>query len=151
MRIIKLNDDEWSHSSDDGSGYSNEGHFQNKKNMNESKIIDYVLGLFTKNEMSKDDIHWAINEKFDYDNEPLLILNRLISEGLILEMGEAYYCLTSEGRKAKNGYGKYVRNRKFWQYIDKANKVSTLVKFLYGAGGFIAGWLAKTLANVLGM
>lgn len=151
MRIIKLNDDEWSHSSDDGSGYSNEGHFQNKKNMNENKIIDYVLGLFTKNEMSKDDIHWAINEKFDYDNEPLLILNRLISEGLILEMGEAYYCLTSEGRKAKNGYGKYVRNRKFWQYIDKTNKVSTLVKFLYGAGGFIAGWLAKTLANVLGM
>ena len=151
MRIIKLNDDEWSHSSDDGSGYSNEGHFQNKKNMNENKIIDYVLGLFTKNEMSKDDIHWAINEKFDYDNEPLLILNRLISEGLILEMGEAYYCLTSEGRKAKNGYGKYVRNRKFWQYIDKANTVSTLVKFLYGAGGFIAGWLAKTLANVLGM
>lgn len=151
MRIIKLNDDEWSHSSDDGSGYSNEGHFQNKKNMNENKIIDYVLGLFTKNEMSKDDIHWAINEKFDYDNEPLLILNRLISEGLILEMGEAYYCLTSEGRKAKNGYGKYVRNRKFWQYIDKTNKVSTLVKFLYGAGGFIAGWLTKTLANVLGM
>lgn len=113
MRIIKLNDDEWSHSSDDGSGYSNEGHFQNKKNMNENKIIDYILGLFTKNEMSKDDIHWAINEKFDYDNEPLLILNRLISEGLILEMGEAYYSLTSEGRKAKNGYGKYVRNRKF--------------------------------------
>ena len=36
-------------------------------------------------------------------------------------------------------------------YIDKANKVSTLVKFLYGAGGFIAGWLAKALANVLGM
>lgn len=79
MRIIKLNDDEWSHSSDDGSGYSNEGHFQNKKNMNENKIIDYVLGLFTKKEMSKDDM------------------------------------------------------------------------FLYGAGGFIAGWLAKTLANVLGM
>ena len=41
--------------------------------MNENKIIDYILGLFTKNEMSKDDIHWAINEKFDYDNEPLLI------------------------------------------------------------------------------
>lgn len=68
-----------------------------------------------------------------------------------LEMGEAYYSLTSEGRKAKKGYAKYVRNRKFWQYIDKANKVSTLVKFLYGAGGFIAGWLAKALANVLGM
>lgn len=119
--------------------------------MNENKIIDYILGLFTKNEMSKDDIHWTINEKFDYDNEPLLILNRLIREGLILEMGEAYYSLTSEGRKAKNGYGKYVRNQKFWQYIDKTNKVSTLVKFLYGAGGFIAGWLAKALANVLGM
>ena len=98
MRIIKPNDDEWSHSSDDGSGYSNASHFQNKKNMNENKIIDYILGLFTK-----------------------------------------------------NGYGKYVRNRKFWQYIDKTNKVSTLVKFLYGAGGFIAGWLAKALANVLGM
>lgn len=98
MRIIKPNDDEWSHSSDDGSGYSNASHFQNKKNMNENKIIDYILGLFTK-----------------------------------------------------NGYAKYVRNRKFWQYIDKANKVSTLVKFLYGAGGFIAGWLAKALANVLGM
>lgn len=84
------------------------GYFLNKKNMNENKIIDYILGLFTKNEMSKDDIHWTINEKFDYDNEPLLILNRLIREGLILEMGEAYYSLTSEGRKAKNGYGKYV-------------------------------------------
>lgn len=47
--------------------------------MNENKIIDYILGLFTKNEMSKDDM------------------------------------------------------------------------FLYGAGGFIAGWLAKALANVLGM
>ena len=91
MRIIKPNDDEWSHSSDDGSGYSNASHFQNKKNMNENKIIDYILGLFTKNEMSKDDIHWTINEKFDYDNEPLLILNRLIKEGLILEMGEAYW------------------------------------------------------------
>lgn len=78
-KIIGYDDDEWSHSSDDGSGYSNEGRFQNKKNINENKIIDYILGLFTKNEMSKDDM------------------------------------------------------------------------FLYGAGGFIAGWLAKTLANVLGM
>lgn len=45
MRIIKLNDDEWSHSSDDGSGYSNERHLLNTKNMNENKIIDYILGL----------------------------------------------------------------------------------------------------------
>ena len=27
------------------------------------------------------------------------------------------------------------------EMVELANKVSTLVKFLYGAGGFIAGWL----------
>ncbi len=80
----------------------------------------------------------------------MLILKRLINEGFILEMGEAYYSLTSEGRKAKNGYGKYIRGKKLWLYVDRANKVSTLIKFLYGAGGFAAGWLAKALANALG-
>ena len=80
--------------------------------MNENKIIDYILGLFAKNETSKDDIHWTINEKFDYDNEPLLILNRLIREGLILEMGEAYYSLTSEGRKAKKGIREICKESK---------------------------------------
>ncbi len=33
--------------------------------MEENKIIDYILGLFTSNEMYKDDIHYALNEKFN--------------------------------------------------------------------------------------
>lgn len=118
--------------------------------MDEYKIIDFILGLFTSNEMPKDDIHQSIEERFNYDIAPMLILKRLVGEGLILEMGEAYYSLSAEGRKARKGYGRYVRRQKLWQNIDKANKVSTLIKCLYGAGGFAAGWLAKALAHTLG-
>lgn len=118
--------------------------------MTDSKMIDFILRLFTNNEMPKDDINYAINERFNYNVEPMLILKRLVNEGLITEMGEAYYSLSVEGRKAQKGYDKYIKRQKFWQYIDKANKVSTLVKCLYGVGGFAAGWLAKALAYALG-
>lgn len=139
--------DEWTHSTDDGRGYTNN---TNSKDMTDNEVIDFILGLFTDNEMPKDDIHYAIEEKFNYNSKPILILKRLINEGLITEMGEAYYSLSVEGRKAQKGYDKYIKRQKFWQYIDKANKVSTLVKCLYGIGGFAAGWLAKALAYTLG-
>lgn len=111
------------------------------------EIIDFILNLFTENEMYDGDIYGRIDEKYNYAQKPLLILKRLIREGFISEMGEAYLSLSAEGRKAKKGYKRYLRWQKFWQLIDKANKASTLVKFLYSVGLFAAGWVTRSLLS----
>lgn len=117
------------------------------------KIADFILSLFASDgSASQDDVHTAINERYDYDTAPFSVLLTLKDEGLLYDWGEAYYKLTGKGMSAaKRGYGRYKSQQKFWQNVDKANKLTTLAKFLYGTGGFIAGWLAKVLADALGM
>lgn len=117
------------------------------------KIADFILSLFASDgSASQDDVHTAINDRYDYDTVPFSVLQSLKDEGLLYDWGEAYYKLTEKGVKvAKSGYAKYKRQQGFWQTVEKANKLTTLAKFLYGTGGFIAGWLAKVLADTLGM
>ena len=117
------------------------------------KIADFILALFASDgSASQDDVHTAINERYDYGTAPFSVLQTLKDEGLLYDWGEAYYKLTDKGMKAaKNGYAKYKRQQSFWQTVEKANKLTSLAKFLYGTGGFIAGWLAKVLADALGM
>lgn len=118
----------------------------------QNEIADFLLSQFEDGCASKDDMLDAIYDKYNNDIAPHSVLQSLKDEGLLYDWGEAYYKLTEKGVKAaKSGYAKYKRQQSFWQTVEKANKLTTLAKFLYGTGGFIAGWLAKVLTDALGM
>lgn len=63
------------------------------------KIADYILSLFKNGYESKDDIHLAIDEKYNYDVVPFYVLEKLKDEGLIKDLGEAYYMISKDGEK----------------------------------------------------
>nr|WP_294740942.1 hypothetical protein [Prevotella sp.] len=121
-------------------------------NDKQNEMADFLLSQFVDGCVNRDDMLDSIYDKYDNDITPHSVLQTLKDDGLIYDWGEAYYKLTENGVKAaKKGYGKYKSQQNFWQNVEKANKLTTLAKFLYGTGGFIAGWLAKVLADALGM
>lgn len=121
-------------------------------NDKQNEMADFLLSQFVDGCVSRDDMLDSIYDKYDHDITPHSVLQTLKDDGLIYDWEEAYYKLTENGVKAAmKGYGKYKSQQNFWQNVEKANKLTTLAKFLYGTGGFIAGWLAKVLADALGM
>lgn len=92
------------------------------------KIADFILSRFKNGYESKDDIHLAIDEKYNYDVAPFYVLEKLKDEGLIKDLGETYYMLSKDVEKAMmHGYNKQKRRQERLNLIKEYKEYITIV------------------------
>ena len=97
-------------------------------NDKQNEIADFLLGQFEDGCASKDDLHYKMQERYNYDVVPFYVLERLKDEGLVKDLGEAYYMLSKLGEKAaRNGYNKQRKRQDRLDYVKEYKEYINII------------------------
>lgn len=111
------------------------------------KVIKHIRD---NNNMVYDCDYWPmIKEGFaETDPFPDCVHHMLINDGIIKVVGSTFQ-LTPKGRDEVRTVGAYRRNKRTWDWVDKATRVLTLAKLVIWLAGLLTGYVLRIITENL--